>query len=144
MRAEGNRPSQRPMPYIQDEDRGVTFHYRDLEVPERRSDFFTFDTPREVIRGGELVIHFDRAPDVAPGSRLEREVWRNPGGWGVIGSEAWLMKRFCLDRKELGPISKPPGTSAIFRGTDRFQPLKFSKIGAASSCSEVPEERSPP
>jgi hypothetical protein len=133
---EGNRPSQRTMHYTQDEDRGVTFHYRgldskasyrirftlvrpwyqdryrarmnqhsesiyagdmllarDLEVPERMSDFFTFDIPPEAIRAGELVIRFERAADVAHGSRIEREVWRNSGGWGTIVSEAWLMKK---------------------------------------------------
>lgn len=66
---------------------------RDLEVPERMSDFFTFDIPPEAIRNGELVIRFERAADVAHGTRLEREVWRNTGGWGTIVSEAWLMKR---------------------------------------------------
>jgi hypothetical protein len=66
---------------------------RDLEVPERMSDCFTFDIPREAIRGGELVVRFERAGDVARGTRLEREVWRNTGGWGTIVSEAWLMKR---------------------------------------------------
>lgn len=66
---------------------------RDLEVPERLSDYFTFDIPREAIRSGELVIRFERAPDVARGTRLEREVWRNSGGWGTIVSEVWLMKR---------------------------------------------------
>jgi len=30
---------------------------------------------------------------VARGSRVEREVWRNTGGWGTILSEAWLMKK---------------------------------------------------
>jgi hypothetical protein len=30
---------------------------------------------------------------VAHGTRLEREVWRNTGGWGTIVSEAWLMKQ---------------------------------------------------
>lgn len=64
-----------------------------LEVPERMSDFITFDIPREAIREGELMIRFERAPDVAHGTRLEREVWRNTGGWGTIVSEAWLMKR---------------------------------------------------
>ena len=120
----------------QDEDQGVTFHYRgldpkssyrirfslvrpwyqdryrsrmnqrtetiyagdivlarDLEVPERMSDFFSFDIPREAMRDSELVIRFERASDVAHGTRLEREVWRNTGGWGTIVSEAWLMKR---------------------------------------------------
>ncbi|MBL8234398.1 MAG: hypothetical protein JNL98_38225, partial [Bryobacterales bacterium] len=133
---ESNRPSQRTMHYTQDEDQGVTFHYRnldpkasyrirftlvrpwyqdryrgrmnqksetiyagdlvlarDLQVPERLSDFFTFDIPPAAIRNGELIIRFDRAADVARGSRVEREVWRNSGGWGTIVSEAWLMKR---------------------------------------------------
>jgi hypothetical protein len=66
---------------------------RDLEIPERMSDFFTFDIPREAIRGGELVIRFERVADVARGSRIEREVWRNSGGWGTIVSEAWLMRK---------------------------------------------------
>ena len=66
---------------------------RDLEVPERMSDFFTFNIPREAMRDSELVIRFERASDVAHGTRLEREVWRNTGGWGTIVSEAWLMKR---------------------------------------------------
>ena len=135
MLSEGNRPSQRTMHYTQDEDQGVTFHYRgldpeatyrirftlvrpwyqdryrsrmnqrtetiyagdcvlarDLEVPERMSDFFTFAIPAEAIHNGELVVRFERAPDVAHGSRVERQVWRNTGGWGTIVSEAWLMK----------------------------------------------------
>jgi hypothetical protein len=66
---------------------------RDLEVPERMSDFLTFDIPPEAIREGELLIRFERAPDVAHGNRVEREVWRNTGGWGTIVSEAWLMKK---------------------------------------------------
>ncbi len=135
MNSEGNRPSQRTMHFTQDEDQGVTFHYRgldstaayrirftlvrpwyqdryrtrmnqhtetiyagdrvlarDLEIPEAMSDHFTFDIPRDAIRNGELVIRFERAADVAHGSRLEREVWRNTGGWGTIVSEAWLMR----------------------------------------------------
>jgi hypothetical protein len=135
MLSEGNRPSQRTMHYTQDEDQGVTFHYRgldarssyrirftlvrpwyqdryrsrmnqrtetiyagnsvlarDLEVPERMSDFFTFAIPPEAIHNGELVVRFERAPNVADGTRIEREVWRNTGGWGTIVSEAWLMK----------------------------------------------------
>ncbi len=133
---EANRPSQRSMHFTQDEDQGVTFHYRNLDpnasyrirftlvrpryqeryrermnqksetiyadqfvlakdvaVPERISDFFTFDIPREATRDGELTIRFERAADVARGSRVEREAWRNTGGWGTIVSEAWLMKR---------------------------------------------------
>jgi hypothetical protein len=65
---------------------------RDLEVPERMSDYFTFAIPREAIRNGELVVRFERAADVAQENRLEREVWRNTGGWGTIVSEAWLIK----------------------------------------------------
>jgi hypothetical protein len=133
---ESNRPSQRTMHYTQDEEQGVTFHYKgldpaasyrvrftlvrpwyqeryrdrmnqksqtiyagdlvlaqDLQVPEKVSDFFTFDIPPAAIRDGELIIRFERASDVAHGSRVEREVWRNSGGWGTIVSEAWLMKR---------------------------------------------------
>lgn len=65
----------------------------DLEVPELMSDFFTFDIPREATRDGELEIRFERSADVARGSRVEREIWRNTGGWGTILSEAWLMKK---------------------------------------------------
>ncbi len=66
---------------------------RDVQVPERMSDFFTYDIPAGAIRNGELVIRFDRAADVARGSRVEREQWRNTGGWGTIMAEAWLMKK---------------------------------------------------
>lgn len=133
---ESNRPSQRTMHYTQDEDQGVTFHYRgldpsasyrirltlvrpwyqeryrdrmnqrsetiyagdvvlakDLQVPEKISDFFTFDIPASAIRNGELIVRMERAADVAHGGRVEREVWRNSGGWGTIVSEAWLMKK---------------------------------------------------
>lgn len=136
MNAEGNRPSQRTMHFTQDEDQGVTFHYRgldsnaayrirftlvrpwyqeryrsrmnqrtqtiyagdtilarDLEVPEQMSDFFTFDIPRDAVRNGDLVVRFERTGDVARGSRIEREIWRNTGGWGTIVSEAWLIKK---------------------------------------------------
>ena len=71
---------------------GDTVLARDLEIPEAMSDHFTFDVPPQAIRNGELVIRFERAADVAHGSRLEREVWRNTGGWGTIVSEAWLMR----------------------------------------------------
>lgn len=133
---ESNRVSQRTMHYTQDEDQGITFHYkgldasaryrirftlvrpwyqeryrfrmpqksetiyagdqvlaRDLEVPEKVSDFFTFDIPPAAIQNGELTVRFERAADVARGDRVEREVWRNSGGWGTIVSEAWLMKK---------------------------------------------------
>ncbi|MBI4890899.1 MAG: hypothetical protein HY821_09770 [Acidobacteria bacterium] len=65
---------------------------RDVKVPERMSDFFTYDIPREAVKDGELVIRFERAPGVAHGTRTEREIWRNSGGWGTIVAEAWLMK----------------------------------------------------
>lgn len=66
---------------------------KDVEVPERMSDFFTYDIPPQAIKNGELVIRFDRASDVARGDRVSREVWRNSGGWGTIVAEAWLMKK---------------------------------------------------
>ncbi|MCC7340216.1 MAG: hypothetical protein IT170_03940 [Bryobacterales bacterium] len=66
---------------------------KDVEVPEGMSDFFTYEIPASAIRNGELVIRFERAPDVARGDRISREVWRNTGGWGTILAEAWLMKK---------------------------------------------------
>jgi len=133
---EANLPSQRMMHYTQDEDQGVTLHYKnlepgaaykirfslvrpayqarynmrmnqkgetiyagdqvlvkDLEIPQRMSDFFTFDIPPSAIRNGELVIRFERSADVAHGTRTEREVWRNSGGWGTLMSEAWLIRK---------------------------------------------------
>jgi hypothetical protein len=66
---------------------------KDLEIPERMSDFFTFDVPPAAIHAGELVVRLERAAGVAHGSRLDREVWRNTGGWGTILSEAWLIRR---------------------------------------------------
>ncbi|MCC7500071.1 MAG: hypothetical protein IT160_20995 [Bryobacterales bacterium] len=66
---------------------------KDLAVPLKMSDYFTFDIPRGAIRNGELEIRFERAADVARGSRVEREQWRNSGGWGTLMSEAWLMKK---------------------------------------------------
>ena len=66
---------------------------RDLEVPERMSDFFTFNIPPAAIKNGELTIRFERTSDVAHGSRIEREIWRNTGGWGTIVSEAWLIQK---------------------------------------------------
>ena len=135
MLSESNRPSQRTLHFTQDEDQGVTLHYRgldpnaryrirftlvrpwyqeryrarmnqrtqtlyagntvlarDVELPERTSDFFTYDIPPEAIVGNELIIRFERAPDVARGPRTEREIWRNSGGWGTLVAEAWLMK----------------------------------------------------
>lgn len=66
---------------------------KDVELPEKMSDFFTFDVPAEATADGKLVIRFERAPDVAHGDRVSREQWRNSGGWGTLVSEAWLMKR---------------------------------------------------
>ncbi len=136
MLSEGNRSSQKSMHFTQDEDQGVTLHYRDLdpeaeykirftfvrpwfqdryahrmnqtnqsiyvngqllvknvELPLRMSDFFTFDIPREITGQGELVIHLERGDDVARGDRVEVEQWRNSGGWGTIVSEAWLIRK---------------------------------------------------
>jgi len=47
------------------------------------------------------VIRFERAADVARGSRVEREIWRNTGGWGTIVSEAWLMKKTGTDLSQV-------------------------------------------
>lgn len=136
MLSEGNRPSQRSMHFTQDEEQGVTLHYRDLdanasykirftlvrpwfqkryamrmnqksesiyaddnliadnvELPLQMSDFFTFEIPQKATADGELVIRFEKSPDVAIGDRVAREQWRNSGGWGTIVSEVWLMKK---------------------------------------------------
>jgi hypothetical protein len=66
---------------------------RELEVPLGMSDCFTFDIPREATRDGELVVHLEKAHDVAVGDRVTVEQWRNCGGWGTIVSEVWLMKK---------------------------------------------------
>ncbi len=66
---------------------------RDVELPLQMSDFFTYDIPREATADGELVLQFRKAADVAAGSRVEREIWRNSGGWGTLVSEVWLMKK---------------------------------------------------
>jgi hypothetical protein len=65
---------------------------RDVEVPEKMSDFFTFDIPNDLVKSGTLTIRFERSADVAHGDRVSREQWRNSGGWGTILSEAWLIK----------------------------------------------------
>jgi len=64
-----------------------------LELPERMSDFFAFDIPREATADGVLTIRFKKMPDVAAGDRVSVEQWRNCGGWGTICSEVWLMKQ---------------------------------------------------
>jgi hypothetical protein len=66
---------------------------KDVEIPLQMSDFFTYEIPRSVVKSGQLVIRFERAPDVAHGERVSREQWRNSGGWGTIVSEAWLIKK---------------------------------------------------
>lgn len=66
---------------------------KDLELPLQMSDFFTFDIPGEVTRDGRLTLRLQKSADVAAGSRTDREVWRNTGGWGTIVSEVWLMKK---------------------------------------------------
>ncbi len=65
----------------------------DQPLPERMSEFVTFDIPPEATRDGELAIQLRKAKDVANGPRVEREQWRNSGGWGTLVSEVWLMKR---------------------------------------------------
>ena len=132
---EGNRPSQRSMHFTQDEEKGVTLEYRDLdtnanytvrftfvrpwyqprynhrmnqksqtiyadeivlakelEVPFKMSDFFTFKVPRHATKDGKLIIRLEKAHDTAIGDRVSIEQWRNSGGWGTIVSEVWLMK----------------------------------------------------
>ncbi len=64
-----------------------------LELPEKMSDFFTFDIPPEATSDGVLTITFRKMPDVAAGDRVSIEQWRNCGGWGTLCSEVWLMKR---------------------------------------------------
>jgi len=66
---------------------------KDLEIPEYMSEYFTFDIPPQATRDGGLVIRLEKAADVARGSRVEREVWRNTDGWGTIVSEVWLMRK---------------------------------------------------
>ncbi|MCA9445884.1 MAG: hypothetical protein KC931_02125, partial [Candidatus Omnitrophica bacterium] len=66
---------------------------QELELPQRVSDFFTFDIPNEAVQDGTLKIQFKKAEGVADGPRVLREMWRNSGGWGTIVSEAWLMRK---------------------------------------------------
>ncbi len=57
------------------------------ELPEQMSDFFTYDIPAEATADGKLDIKLRKAKGVAEGSRVEREQWRNSGGWGTLVSE---------------------------------------------------------
>ncbi|MEQ8882912.1 MAG: hypothetical protein RLQ12_24945 [Cyclobacteriaceae bacterium] len=135
MLSEENLPSQRSMHFTQDEDQGVTLHYkgldpkakyslrltlvrpwfqeryamrmnqksqsiyaddhllaRNVELPLQVSDFFTYKIPASVTKDGELIIRFEKSPDVAVGDRVSVEQWRNSGGWGTIVSETWLIR----------------------------------------------------
>ena len=66
----------------------------EVELPERVSEFFTFDIPKGAIdTQGRLRIQFKKGKGVAAGPRVEREIWRNAGGWGTLVSEAWLMRK---------------------------------------------------
>ena len=65
----------------------------DQPLPERMSEFFTFDIPQDATRDGELAIQLRKAKGVANGPRVEREQWRNSGGWGTLVSEVWLIKQ---------------------------------------------------
>lgn len=62
-------------------------------LPERMSEFFTFGIPPDATRDGELFIRLRKAEGVADGPRVEREQWRNSGGWGTLASEVWLMAK---------------------------------------------------
>lgn len=66
---------------------------KDVEVPERMSDCFTWDIPQETTKDGTLTLRLEKAADVASGDRVSIEQWRNSGGWGTIVSEVWLMRR---------------------------------------------------
>jgi len=66
---------------------------KDVELPLRMSDFFTFDIPAQATADGELTIRLERAADVAHGDRVSIEQWRNAGGWGTLASEVWLIKK---------------------------------------------------
>lgn len=65
----------------------------EVELPERVSEFFTYDIPAEAVRDGRLTIRLKKGAGVAEGPRVEREMWRNSGGWGTIVSEVWLMRK---------------------------------------------------
>src|SRR5690606_11815353 len=62
-----------------------------LELPEHMSDYFTFDTPADLIIDGNLEIQLVKDPSILSGDRVETEQWRNTGRWGTLLSEAWLI-----------------------------------------------------
>lgn len=68
----------------------------DVELPECMSDFFTYDIPNDCVADGELEIRLQKAANVASGPQVEREIWRNSGGWGTLVSEVWLMRKDSL------------------------------------------------
>ncbi|MCK5104288.1 MAG: hypothetical protein KAR17_15800, partial [Cyclobacteriaceae bacterium] len=51
-----------------------------IDLPLQMSDFYSFEIPKSTTKDGELVIRFERAPDVATGDRVTVEQWRNSGG----------------------------------------------------------------
>lgn len=88
---------------------------KNIELPEYMSDFYSFEIPASLIKDGVLEIRLMRdttlfseeakrtpvlkqAVDVAnhmlqTSNRVEREQWRNTGGWGTLLSEAWLIPK---------------------------------------------------
>lgn len=86
---------------------------QNIELPENRSDFFTFEIPSSYIKEGVLEIRLmkdstlfsesrsaelsetDQPADhmLKTSRRVETEQWRNTGGWGTLLSEAWLIPR---------------------------------------------------
>jgi len=66
---------------------------KNVELPFKMSDFFTFDIPAGSTATGELTIRFEKASDVAVGDRVSVEQWRNAGGWGTLVSEVWLIRK---------------------------------------------------
>lgn len=66
---------------------------KDVELPFKMSDFFTYDIPAKATANGELTIRLEKAADIEVGDRVSVEQWRNSGGWGTLVSEAWLIKK---------------------------------------------------
>jgi len=66
---------------------------KNVELPFKMSDFFTYDIPAKATSDGDLTIRLEKAGDVARGDRVSVEQWRNSGGWGTLVSEVWLMKK---------------------------------------------------
>ncbi len=66
---------------------------KDVELPLKMSDFFTYDIPQKATADGELTIRLAKEAAVAVGERVKIEQWRNSGGSGTIVSEAWLIRK---------------------------------------------------